>query len=77
MIVYPILSFVLPLMLSSFILVDNPSRCSECQNKTEQKVAGNATNERNQEIDVELNIEESSTVMDGKNAKNNILKDTD
>ena len=77
MIAYPILNFVLPLILSSFILVDKPSRCSECQNKTEQKVAGNATNERSQEIDVELNIEESSTVMDGKNAKNNILKDTD
>ena len=41
MIAYPILNFVLPLMLSSFILVDNPSRCSECQNKTEHKIAGN------------------------------------
>mgnify|MGYP003331574191 CR=1 FL=1 len=54
MIVYPILNFVLPLMLSSFILVDNPSRCSECQNKTEHKVAGNAVIERIPEIDTDV-----------------------
>ena len=77
MIAYPILNFVLPLMLSSFILVDKPSRCSECQNKTEQKVAGNVTIERSQEIDVDVNSGESSTVIDGKNAKSKILKDTD
>ena len=59
MIAYPILNFVLPLMLSSFILVDNPSRCSECQNKTEHKVAGNAVIERIPEIDTEVNSGES------------------
>ena len=66
MIVYPILNFVLPLMLSSFILVDNPSRCSECQNKTEHKVVGNAVIERIPEIDTEVNSGESSVVTTGK-----------
>ena len=77
MIVYPILNFVLPLMLSSFILVDNPSRCSECQNKTEHKVAGNAVIERIPEIDTEVNSGESSVVKAGKDAKSKTHKDTD
>ena len=77
MIVYPILSFVLPLMLSSFILVDNPSGCSECQNKTEHKVAGNAVIERIPEIDTEVNSGESSVVTAGKDAKSKTHKDTD
>ena len=34
MIVFPILNFVLPLMLSSFLLVGNPQySCTECGNK--------------------------------------------
>ena len=77
MIAYPILNFVLPLMLSSFILVDNPSRCSECQNKTEHKVAGNAVIERIPEIDTEVNSGESSLVTAGKDAKSKTHKDTD
>ncbi|HAF89183.1 MAG TPA: hypothetical protein DCG23_05330, partial [Deltaproteobacteria bacterium] len=36
MIVFPILNFVLPLMLSSFLLVGNPQYgCTECGNKVE------------------------------------------
>ena len=36
MIVFPILNFVLPLMLSSFLLVANPQYgCIECGNKVE------------------------------------------
>ena len=36
MIVFPILNFVLPLMLSSFLLVGNPQYgCTECDNKVE------------------------------------------
>ena len=77
MIAYPILNFVLPLMLSSFILVDNHSRCSECQNKTEHKVAGNAVIERIPEIDTEVNSGESSVVKAGKDAKSKTHKDTD
>ena len=77
MIAYPILNFVLPLMLSSFILVDNPSRCSECQNKTEHKVAGNAVIERILEIDTEVNCGESSVMAAEKNAKSKTHRDTD
>ena len=77
MIAYPILNFVLPLMLSSFILVDNPSHCPVCQNKTEHKVAGNAVIERIPEIDTEINSGESSVVTAGKYAKSKIHKDTD
>tara|TARA_B100000949_G_C13860947_1_gene276540 strand:+ start:223 stop:456 length:234 start_codon:yes stop_codon:yes gene_type:complete len=77
MIAYPILNFVLPLMLSSFILVDNPSRCSECQNKTENKVAGNAVIERIQEIDTEVKSGGSSVLTAGKDAKSKTHIDTD
>ena len=77
MIAYPILNFVLPLMLSSFILVDNPSRCSECQNKTEHKVAGNAVTERIPEIDTEVKSGESSVVTAGKEVKSKTHKYTD
>ena len=77
MIAYPILNFVLPLMLSSFILVDNPSRCSECQNKTEHKVAGNAVIDRILEIDTEVNSGESSVVTYGKDAKSKTHTDAD
>ena len=77
MIAYPILNFALPLMLSSFILVDNPSRCSECHNKTEHKVGANAVIERIPEIDTEVNTEESSVVTAGKDAKSKKHKDAD
>ena len=59
MIVYPILNFVLPLILSSFILVDGPSRCTACRNKAEQKVAGNVAIEKRPEIDAEVYSAES------------------
>lgn len=77
MIVYPILNFVLPLLLSSFLLVDNPSRCSECQNKTEHKVTGNAVIESIPDIDIEVNSGDSSVVKAGKDAKSKTHKDTD
>ena len=77
MLAYHLLNYVLPLMLSSFILVDNPSRCSECQNKTEHKVAGNAVVERIPEIDTVVNSGESSVVTVGKDAKSKTHKDTD
>jgi len=41
-------------MLSSFILVDKPSRCSDCQIKTELRVTENVKIERSQEIDAEV-----------------------
>ncbi len=77
MIAYPILNFVLSLMLSSFILVGNSSRCSECQYKTEHKVAGNAVIERIPGIDTEVNSGESSVVTAGEDAKSKTHKDTD
>ena len=33
MIILPIINFVLPLMLTCLVLVDTPSRCSECKKK--------------------------------------------
>ena len=77
MIAYPILNFVLPLMLSSFILVDNPSLCSGCQNKTEHKVTGNIVIEKISGIDTEVNSGEFSVVTAGKDVKSKTHKDTD
>ena len=77
MIAYPILNFVLPLMLSSFILVDNPSRCSVCQNKTVHKVAGNGVIESIPHINIDVNSGESSVVKAGKDAKSKTHKNTD
>ena len=75
MIIYPVLNFVLPLMLSSFILVDKPSRCSDCQIKTELKVTENVKIERSQEIDAEVSSLESSAVTDGEESRKH--KETD
>tara|TARA_B100000579_G_C22117785_1_gene526035 strand:+ start:207 stop:410 length:204 start_codon:yes stop_codon:yes gene_type:complete len=33
MIVFPIINFVLPLMVTCLVLVDDPPRCSECRKK--------------------------------------------
>ena len=78
MIIYPVLNFVLPLMLSSFILlVDIPSRCSDCQIKTELRVTGNVKIERNQEINAEFSSLESSAVTDGEQSESRTHKDTD
>ena len=52
-------------MLSSFILVDKPSRCSDCQIKTELRVTENVKIERSQEIDAEVSSLESSAVTMG------------
>ena len=78
MIIYPVLNFVLPLMLSSFILlVDKPSRCSDCQIKTERRVTENVKIERDQEIDAEVSSLESSAVTDGEHSERKTHKDTD
>ena len=77
MIIYPVLNFVLPLMLSSFILVDNPSRCSDCQIKIELRVTENVKIERNQEIDAEVSSLESSAVTDDEHSESKTHKDTD
>ena len=45
MIIYPIINFVLPLMLTCLVLVDDPPRCSECRKKNEMKVIENKTDE--------------------------------
>ena len=77
MIIYPVLNFVLPLMLSSLLLVDKPSRCSDCQIKTERRVTENVKIERSLEIDAEVISPESSAVTDGEHSEIRTHKDTD
>ena len=45
MIVLPIINFVLPLMLTCLVLVDDPPRCSECRKKMKMTVIENKTEE--------------------------------
>ena len=45
MIILPIINFVLPLMLTCLVLVDDPPRCSECRKKMEMTVIEKKTNE--------------------------------
>tara|TARA_B100000686_G_C15860296_1_gene511583 strand:+ start:19 stop:216 length:198 start_codon:yes stop_codon:yes gene_type:complete len=45
MIILPIINFVLPLMLTCLVLVDDPPRCSECRKKMEMKVIENKSDE--------------------------------
>ena len=45
MIILPIFNFVLPLMITCLVLVDDPPRCSECRKKMEMKVAYKKINE--------------------------------
>ena len=48
MIIFPIINFVLPLMLTCLVLVDDPPRCSECMKKMEITVIENKTEEFSQ-----------------------------
>ena len=48
MIILPIINFVLPLMLTCLVLVDDPPRCSECRKKMEITVIENKTEEFSQ-----------------------------
>ena len=48
MIILPIINFVLPLMLTCLVLVDDPPRCSECRKKMEMTVIENKTDEFSQ-----------------------------
>ena len=41
MIILPIINFVLPLMLTCLVLVDDPPRCSECRKKMKVTVLEN------------------------------------
>jgi len=45
MIILPIINFVLPLMLTCLVLVDDPPRCSECRKKMEMTFIENKTEE--------------------------------
>ena len=45
MIILPIINFVLPLMLTCLVLVDDPPRCSECRKKMGITVFENKTGE--------------------------------
>ena len=64
-------------MLSSFILVDKPSRCSDCQIMTELRVTENVKIERSQEIDAEIRSLESSSVTEGEHSESWTHKDTE
>ena len=64
-------------MLSSLLLVDKPSRCSDCQIKTKLRVTENVKIERSQEIDAEIRSLESSAVTDGEHLQSRTHKDTD
>ena len=48
MIIFPIINFVLPLMLTCLVLVDDPPRCSECRKKFEMTVIENKIEEFSQ-----------------------------
>ena len=48
MLIFPIINFVLPLMLTCLVLVDDPPRCSECRKKMEITVIVNKTEEFSQ-----------------------------
>ena len=45
MIIFPIINFVLPLMLTCLVLIDDPPRCSDCRKKMEITVIENKTEE--------------------------------
>ena len=45
MIILPIINFVLPLMLTCLVLIDNPPRCSECRKKMGMTVLENKIDE--------------------------------
>ena len=45
MIILPIINFVLPLMLTCLVLVDDPPRCSECRKKMGMTVLKHKTDE--------------------------------
>ena len=66
MLVYPILNFVLPLMLSSFVLVDKPAPCSDCQIKKEHRDIENTKIEEIQKIDAEISNLKYSEVTVGE-----------
>ena len=45
MIILPIINFVLPLMLTCLVIVDDPPRCSECRKKMGMTVLENKIDE--------------------------------
>ena len=77
MLVYPILNFVLPLMLSSFVLVEKPATCSDCQIKKEHSVLEKTKIEVIQGIDAKISSLKSSSVTDGEIIDSKMLKETD
>ena len=54
MIIFPIINFVLPLMLTCLVLVDDPPRCSECRKKMGMTVFENKTDEFAQRTDLDV-----------------------
>ena len=63
MIVFPILNFVLPLMLTSFIFV-NSIECNECKNDVELIIIENYEVKNSQKN----NIENNKNELNGKNS---------
>ena len=54
MIIFSIINFVLPLMLTCLVLVDDPPRCSECSKKMDMTVLENKTDEFAQRTDLDV-----------------------
>ena len=50
MILIPIINFILPLMITCLVLVDDPPRCSECRKKMRMK-----SNEKKTEEFIKIN----------------------
>ena len=48
MIIFTIINFVLPLMLTCLVLIDDPPRCSDCRKKMEITVIENKIEEFSQ-----------------------------
>ena len=57
MIVFPILNFVLPLMLTSFIFV-NSQGCNECKRDTEMGIIESYEVENSQKTNLKINVNE-------------------
>ena len=71
MIVFPILNFVLPLMLTSFIFV-NSQECNECRNAVDLRIIESSEVENSQKTNRENNVNEKNdkNLNIGKNSRN-------
>ena len=67
MIILPVINFVLPLMLTCLVLVDDPPRCSECRKKIE---IGIIQNKKSLSASISNSDEFSVILLNEKHSKN-------